>query len=337
MDNLLRTRVRVTYEGADITRDIEPDLLSFSYTDNEGGKADDISITLKNDHGKWNRSWLPTRGDKITATIVQSGRGAGFNLPCGTFTIDELEFSGPPSIVAIKGASVPSNSDIMRRQRSRAWENVRLSEIVQDVANTGELSVLYLAGGDPLYGRRDQRDESDMAFLQRMCEDEGFSLKCTDEQIVVFDPREQEKTDPVATIVIDGGNVISYRFSAQTYDIYAHCTVEYTDPQSGRLIQYTYTQPGMAEGKTMKLVRRAESIAEAERRAAAALYKANRAEITGSLELVGDTRLSAGQTIIIEGAGQWSGRYYIETARHEVSSGYKTSIDINSTRASVPE
>lgn len=329
MDNVLRTRVLVTYEGEDITRDIAHDLLSFSYTDNEGGKADDISITLKNDHGRWSGPWLPLRGDKITATIVQSGRGAGFDLPCGTFTIDEIEFSGPPSIVAIKGASVPSNSDIMRRQRSRAWENVRLSEIVQDVALAGGMSVLYMIDNDPIYDRRDQRDESDMAFLNRLCEDEGFCLKSTDNQIVVFDPRVQEESDPVATIRIGGGRVKSYRFSAQTYDVYARCIVEYTDPQSGKLIQYTYEQPGVEKGKTMKLVRRAENIAEAERRAAAALYRSNRGEVTGTLELIGDTRLSAGQTIIIEGAGQFSGRYYIEKSSHSIASGYITTIDVN--------
>src|SRR5690606_25054093 len=50
---MLRTWVELQYNGAMITHDIAPDLLGFTYTDNEPGKADDISITLKNDHGKW--------------------------------------------------------------------------------------------------------------------------------------------------------------------------------------------------------------------------------------------------------------------------------------------
>lgn len=35
----------------DITADMQPDILSISYTDNEDGQVDDIAITLKNDDG----------------------------------------------------------------------------------------------------------------------------------------------------------------------------------------------------------------------------------------------------------------------------------------------
>lgn len=332
MNKLLRTTVLISYEGQDITRDVASDLLSFTYTDNEGGKADDISIRLKNDHGRWSGPWLPVKGDKINVTIIQDGTGAGPNLPCGTFTIDEIEVSGPPSIVDIKGASTPSQSGITRNRRSRAWENVRLSEIVQDVAREGELSVMYMIEEDPYYDRRDQRDESDLAFLKRLCDDEGFNLKCTDNKLVVFDPRKQSGEPPVGTISVGESSVISYRFSAQTYDVYARCTVEYVDPETGSLVQYTYEHPDIGDGKTLKLVKRAENIAEAERRAKAALYRANRAEKTGSVELVGNTMFSAGTVIEVKGIGNFSGLYYIEAATHNIGAGYRMTLDLTNAR-----
>lgn len=334
---LLRTRVMVTYAGQDISRDIAPDLLSFTYTDNEGGKADDIALSLKNDHGRWHGPWLPARGDKLRATIVQEGEGSRFALPCGTFTIDELEASGPPSMVSIKGASVPTETDIIRTRRSRAWENVRLSEIVQDVARAGGLAVVYLIEGDPLYDRRDQRDETDMTFLRRMCGDEGFSLKCTDEQLVVFDPQEQSKAGPVATIQMGHDKVRAWRFVAQNHDVYYKCTVEYLDPKTNKPTTFTYTQPGMESGKTKKVVKRAVNAAEAERMAKAALYEANRNEVTGTLEVAGDTRLVAGATVAVVGFGRFDGKYFIRSATHNVASGYTTSVELSNTREEAEE
>lgn len=337
MAKLLRTWVEVIYAGTNITGSVAPDLLSFSYTDNDGGKADDVDLTLKNNHGRWSGPWLPARGDKITATIIQEGEGGRFALPCGSFTVDELEASGPPSVVSIKGSSMPTESDIIRTKRSRAWENVRLSEIVQDVARAGGLAVVYLIEDDPLYDRRDQRDETDLAFLKRTCGDEGFSLKCTDEQVVVFDPRERDKAAPVVTIAKDGGEVRSYRFTAQNHDVYSKCTVEYMSPNTKKLNKFTYTQPGMEKGKTKKVNKRAASKAEAERIAKAELYEANRNEVSGSLDLVGDTRLVAGATVMITGFGRFDGKYFIRSARHAVSSGYVTSVELNNTREETDE
>lgn len=329
---LLRTSLIITYAGTDISRDIAPDLLSFTYTDHDGGKSDDVAITLKNDHGRWHGPWLPARGDKITATIVQEGEGARFALPCGTFTVDELEATGPPSTVAIKGASVPVETNILRRKRSRAWESVRLSEMVRDVAKAGELAVLYMIKNDPFYDRRDQRDETDMAFLRRMCKDEGFDLKCTDEQLVVFDPRELSAAAPVVTLTLGLSDIRAWRFVAQNHDVYYKCTVEYLNPKDGKLKSFTYKQPGMDEGKTKKVVKRAANRAEAERMAKAALYEANRNEVSGAIEVAGDTRLVAGATVLVIGFGRFDGKYFIRQAVHTVSNGYTTAIELNNTR-----
>lgn len=337
MTKRLRTRLRITYQGVNISRDIAPDLLSFAYTDNEGGKADDIAITLRNDHGKWADAWMPSQGDKISATIEQEGTKARFNLPCGTFTVDEITAGWSPATVTISGASVPSETDVARRQRSKAWESVRLSEIVQDVADAGGLSVLYMIDPDPLYDRRDQRDETDLAFLQRICTDEGFSLKCTDNQVVVFDPRTREITAPVAYYRRGEDDILSARFTAQSHSAFEQCLIEYVDPQTGKMVQYMHAPDGDTGGRTLKIVKRAENVAEAIRLAEAALYNANRGEIECALTVVGDTRISAGLTVGLEGFGRFSGKYYVETATHTVASGYVTSLTLKSASGETTE
>lgn len=327
-----RTRLIVVYAGTDISHEISGDLLSFTYTDNEGGKSDDVAITLKNDHGLWSGAWLPARGDKIMATIWQEGDGAGLPLQCGVFTVDEIEVSGPPSTAAIKGISVPSNSDIFRRKSSRAWEQVRLSEIAQDVAGKGELAMQFLPDNDPLFDRRDQRDETDMAFLKRLCDAEAFAVKCTDEQIVIFSPEEQSKEPPVYVLINGMSDIKSYRFSAQNHDVYWKCTVEYTDPKTGKVNKFTHEQEGMDKGKEKKIVERASSLADAERMAKAGLYDANRNEVTAAIDLVGNTHVMAGVNIAVVGFGRFDGKYYVKAATHTVSNGYTTSLELSNTR-----
>ncbi|NGD76184.1 late control D family protein, partial [Escherichia coli] len=50
---LRKTLFDVIYQNVNITAHMSPDVLSMSYTDNEDGQVDDISIILKNDDGKW--------------------------------------------------------------------------------------------------------------------------------------------------------------------------------------------------------------------------------------------------------------------------------------------
>ena len=49
---------------------INPDLLSFSYHDKDGDEADEISISLKDETGKWAGSWSPDGGMVLQAFIA---------------------------------------------------------------------------------------------------------------------------------------------------------------------------------------------------------------------------------------------------------------------------
>ena len=59
---LRKTLFDVIYQNVNITAHMSPDVLSMSYTDNEDGQVDDISIILKNDEGNWSGEWTPKNG-----------------------------------------------------------------------------------------------------------------------------------------------------------------------------------------------------------------------------------------------------------------------------------
>lgn len=327
-----RATVKVVYEGVDISQDISSDLLSFVYNDNEGGKSDDVSLKLKNNHGKWSGAWLPQEGDTIEATIIKQTDAGTQQFYCGKCTIDDLKFSGPPSTIEINAVSVPIDNSVRRQKKSRAWENVKLSEIAADVASNAQLDLLFLpedsAGVDPTYERRDQREETDLAFLQRICTDEGYQLKVTDRQLVVFNPEAMQQQPEIATYTLGESAIMGWNLNQQAHDVYKTVTVEYKDAATNKLNSYTYTDPDITRGNSFKVVQRVESIGEAERLAKSTAFNKNRLKIEGSLVVFGNPNIATGATIMLNGFGKFSGKYYIKNSKQNVEGGYTTAIEV---------
>lgn len=332
MSTAISTRVELIYQGVDISRDIAGDLLSFRFTDNESGKADDMELRLKDDRGLWSGPWLPRQGDTIQAAIIHWTGEEEKRLECGTFSIDELEYEKPPSVVVIRGVSVPLDNNIRRLRRSRGWESVQLSGIAQEIADEAGIDLFFLVDIDPTYQRIDQHEESNLRFLQRLCDQEAYSLKVTDRQLVVFSSEVLEQNPSIKTIKEGVSGIKSVRFKTQTHDVYSTIIVTYLDTETGELNEFVYTDSSVTNGRESHLVRRAESIEEAERRARAAMRRHNRLESSGSITLVGDTDLLTGVAIDYESGSAWDGKFLISKAVHTVGSGYETSIDLTFVR-----
>ena len=334
-DLTLRTHVSITYRGKNITEDVTKDIVGFSYTDNESGTADDISLTLKNNHGLWTNEWLPTLGDKITAVISQTGRGSGQPLACGVFTFDEYTDSydtSSGSTVTFNCQSVPSEKSIKSTKKSKGWESVKLSEIAGDIAKKGSLKLTYATKVDPLYDRKSQSNISDLQFLKSICESEALNLKITDDQIVIFDPQEMDKNPPVTEFIYGESKILSRTFTTQSYDTYSESTVEYSDPKTGTKQSYTEKSATIKDAKPIKTVKRVTSKAEAERIAKAKLYQANKKAVTGAMTVTGDTQLAAGAVIQIIGFGKYDGLYKITKATHSLGDGYTTALELENTQ-----
>ena len=76
--------------------------------------------------------------------------------------------------------------------------------------------------------------------------------------------------------------------------------------------------------------KRAKSIDEAKRLAKAKLRQLNAKSLTGNVAIVGDVSLVAGLVVTLKGFGAFDGDFYIEEARHSVSSsGFTTSLSLH--------
>lgn len=327
-----RAELLLVYEGADISQDIAPFLISFSYTDNASDKADDLSVTLEDREGKWRDPWFPSKGAVIKATIVShdwDGPDKMESLPCGTFEIDQIECSGPPTQVSIKGVSTLISKPMREEARTRTWENVKLSVIASDIAKRNGLELFWDSPNDPLYERRDQTESSDLAFLMGLCRTYGIGIKVSDTQLVCYDEELYEAKAPVGTLSFSDKHLKSYRFQTKTRDTYKGAHLQYHDPVKDE--DFEVYEGGDAEGtgQVLELNQKADSIDDAKKIAEKKLRESNKREITGSITLVGDMRFLGGNNVTILGWGKFDGKYVIEKATHAIgSSGYTTTLEL---------
>lgn len=346
-----RTWLEVKYipagetEEKDITEDLSQYLLSMSYTDNLSDAADDVTLTLEDRAQLWTADWFPSgEGNMIDITIhtynnVTLGDGET-TFHVGKFEIDEVEITGYPSTVQIKAVSVIGDSSLRGTKRNQTWEKISVWKCAADICERNGLTLFWDCESNPNLDHVEQADESDLAFLLKICKDHGMSLKVTTSQIVIFDDAKYEAQEPSVTVYKPGANaeinektlplrwLTGYGMRAKTRDTYWKCKVKYQKGKDKEIIEGEYADPNRDKGRTLFIREQVESVAEAIALAKKKLREANKEEIVGSLATVGNTNLAAGMTIALQNFGVFDGKYIATKVSHEVAASYTTNMEI---------
>ena len=222
----LKTTLSVIYADTDITAEINADLLSFSYTDCADDEADEVSITLKDPDGNGAGAWAPERGAKLNAMLFTESRGM---LNTGMMSVDRMSVSGSPRVFALQAVSIPLDNTIRRTIKNRNFEGLTLQAVAGQIAGEAGLTLLFDSQIDPEYDRIDQRQESDLAFLKRLGDEAGVSVKVSDTQLILFDQASYESKEPVKLLTLGTSPVLSWNFEMQQSERYRACTVKWRD------------------------------------------------------------------------------------------------------------
>ncbi|AWX15239.1 hypothetical protein CEP48_03245 [Mergibacter septicus] len=320
------------YQKTNITADLEPYLLSISYTDYLEGQSDELSLEFTDPDGKWIRSWFPTQGDKLSLSLGYKGSPL-VNL--GDFEIDEIEYLYPSSQIHIRALST-GISKSYRTLKPKAYENTTLAQVVATIAKRMKLKVIGQIKPIPIV-RVTQYQERDLEFLTRLARTYHHSFKIVGEQLVFTDKATFIERQSVLTL--EPEQIKTIRLRDRIRDTVKKVNVSGFDSNGKKVLKQskeasiqrqTIQQAAISNGDTLNITTRGESQEQINAMTDAALAQQNEDRQAGTITLLGDPKLVAGNTLRLRKLGVFSGKYLITSSRHHLtrSSGFTTEIEV---------
>lgn len=323
----------LTYEQKDITADIAPYLLSFTYTDFLGEQSDELQLEFENVDGRWLRAWFPEQGDRLSLSCGDQFTGL---INWGSFEIAEIEaeHGAMGSTVSLKALST-GISKANRTLQAKPFENMTLADIVKVVAARLKLTVSGSIA--PIKIKRiTQYQERDVEFLARLAKQYGHTFKIVGDKLVFTQNSELAKQE--AVLIMQPENLLRWRIRDLIKGVPNQAVVTGYDPKKKKAITATRkTKPlrpnakKATSGDTLKITpNKGESQEEINARADAALANVQEERCAGTITVFGNALLVAGQVIELQQMGKFSGRYLVKQARHDYSRmrGYTTDLEI---------
>ncbi len=322
--------VDITVAGVSAGLELGRDLKEFTYRDVHHGEVDDITFKLGDGRGLWRDDWGIDEGTEVSAVMGYGGL-LGVRVPCGLYAVDETEASGDAGgDTATFRALSAFTSKELRTERSEAYDQVKLTDIVARAANRHGLTVVGEIP-DLSFERITQNKKGDLQFLTGLAEDWGCYFSVKGDQLVFTTRESIESADPVRRFdLVAGDPVTRYRFRKSTHKLYAKAVARYLHPVRKATLTATAEDPRVPSGDTLKLDDRVETQAHAERMCVARLARENDDLGTGRITAVGDPLLLAGRVVeLAPSYGRYAGRWLITMAQHRFNSGgYTTHVSL---------
>lgn len=200
-----RASVSLKFNGKTFGISLDDKLTSISYTDVASGESDSVDITLENKGQKWMRTWRPKFGDSISGTIKflrwYNAKTPTMAIALGELMIDTMKFSGSDMTAKLEALAIPANSSWRVTKRTKTWEKITLRQIARKIAKRYKLKLVYSASSIYIKSA-EQSTETDSAFLYKLCQDNGLSMKVYQERIIIYDRGRWEKKAVVDTLTI---------------------------------------------------------------------------------------------------------------------------------------
>lgn len=221
---------RIEVNGIDITPTVSARLISLQIVDNAGLHADTVTITLTDHDGKLA---LPPRNALAHVYVGWKGQPL---IDKGTYTIDEVEYSGPHDIVTISGKSA-SMSGTLPGQKSRSHRDTTIGQLVGQIAQEHDLtaSVESRLSGIRI-SHLDQTAESDLNLLTRLASKHD-AIATVKGQHLLFIPAASSATaggTPLEPIKLNKPDMATYRYLATDRDTYTGVKASWNSRSGGR-------------------------------------------------------------------------------------------------------
>ena len=322
----MKPTYRVIADGKDITALINDRLLMLRVSDKPGMESDEFELRIDD---RDQAVALPQRGGKVEVLLGYEGQAL---TRMGSYTVDEVQESGPPDTMTIRGKA----SDMRgsgKTTRSGSWEGVPLAQIVTEIAKRN--------GWEPVcpvqtkVERVDQRNESDFNFITRLAKQHDCTAKVADGKLLVM-PRQSELSTTgkvLGVVVLTKTDVTRYDFKLGDRSTQKAVKTQHKDKKTGDLkvveLGNDEAPDGLPSVHTDRHVYPNETAATAAAKARLAAF--NRSTATVRLEMPGRTDLFAERVIDAQGfkAGL-DGQYLVDSVEQVFTQGgWSTTVECN--------
>lgn len=286
----------ILHNGKNIVDSIE--VSACNSCDRYGGMLDDLTVAFASDSNEVEFN----EGDELE--IKTAG---GFTT--GTMYLDSC--TGKNGLFTINALSCRHKN---KRRKSKIWNHVKLSKIIGDVAaNTGLSPVLY-GINDFSYASVSQIMEQDLHMLARICKREGYSIKCDNGNLIVFNEYYLEHNSTPIDISKDSVSS-NYLFNRSVNGL-SRMTVRNFNIETKQNIAFTSEDKDISGGEDT-CIEYLTNINEAQRFSKGYLRDANKFFTTGVLKMAFNGSISAGTVADLTGFEEFDGRYVVYEAIHD--------------------
>lgn len=318
----MRPVFAVTLGGTDFTASIADRLLSLSISDEAGVTSDRFELSLDDrDHA------LGWPGSGVELEIALGYRETGGARTMGRYTVDEVETSGPPAVLTLRGAAADM-LDSLKSQRRADYDGKTLGQIVRAIAARHRLTPQVAAKFESqTVEHLDQTDESDMHLLTRLAEQFGATAKPAAGRLLFVESGQglDAQGNVLPPVAIARDRIVSWRASEQERQFYARVEARWKPAR-----KHATQTVVVGEGEPSITLRNAfRTEVEARRAAEARLRKMARGRTSLSLTLPGDPELIAERPIQVSGLRTGAdGAWIVTRAEHRLDGGgYTTQIE----------
>ena len=322
---------KIIYDGVPL--DLANDAKSFQYVDESSGNSDTISLEIADISRKWITVNYPKKGAKMAASIVVRNwlsPGDTRILHCGSFTLDDVGFSGWPLSASLSAVSAPSDSSFRETKRTKTWENATVQQIAAEISGKYGLLCIYEADESQV-DTKEQNEQTDSEFLTSLCADYGLCIKIYDTRVVIYD-REMVKKMPPVAVFTQADILPGWSFQTSLDGTYTGGKITYTDADSEEDIEVTVG----TDERLLELNEKCDSEADAEKKIKSAVNEANHDMTKLHFKTMGNPALVSTQNVQISGMGEIDGKYYLNKVTHDLSaSGYVTTYDASKVEETV--
>lgn len=275
---------RLSVDGLDFSDKVRPRLQSLSLTERRGGEADELTLVLDDSDGKLA---LPRKKAEIKLELgwKQGAEVKAGLVPKGRFTVDQVDWDGPPDKVTITARSADLTAGF-RKRREDKHRDTTLGDLARKIAGRHGYQAKVAPEIDGIQiPVQAQHHKSDMALLRQLGKEHDAVATVKDRKLILapIGKGTSASGKSLPTLQLKRSDVSDYRYSEMDRSGEAGVEARWHDKDSNQ--RKTVKSGGAGKGEPRRLRRVYHSEKRAKQAAEAEAKRAKRAEGTFAVSL----------------------------------------------------